>query len=312
MFLMSSQVDWDDQRAFLAVLDTGSLSGAARHLGVAQPTVRARLEALERALRTVLFTRSARGLVPTEQARALGETARAMARASDAFVRAASAKPGEVAGVVRLSVAELVGVEVLPPMLARLRERHPGLLIELVLSNTLADLLEQEVDIAVRMSPPRQEALMAKKVASIPLGLFAHIDYLARRGQPATPEDLADHDVIGPDRAPADLRFVADRFPGLDPARFVIRTDSHPAQLAAARAGLGVAVVQRPLGFADPVLRPVLPRLALGNLDTWVVTHESLRDLPRVRAVFECLVEAFQRFARARNPARDQPDGTLA
>ena len=298
MFLMSSRVNWDDQRAFLAVLDTGSLSGAARRLGVAQPTVRARIEALERALRTVLFTRSARGLVPTEQARALGEAARAMARASDAFIRAASARPGETAGVVRLSVAELVGVEVLPPMLARLRQRHPGLLIEVVLSNAMADLLEQEVDIAVRMSPPRQEALVAKKVASIPLGLFAHVDYLTRRGQPATLDELADHDLVGPDRAPADLAFVAARFPGLDPGRFVVRTDSHPAQLAAARAGLGIAIVQRPVGLADPVLRPVLPGLALGDLDTWIVTHENLRELPRVRAVFECLVEAFRHFSR--------------
>ncbi len=306
MFLMSSRVDWDDQRVFLAVLETGSLSGAARQLAVAQPTVRARLETLERALRTVLFTRSARGLVPTEQARALGDIARAMARASDAFVRAASALPGEVAGVVRLSVAEFVGVEVLPPMLARLRQRYPRLLVELVLSNALADLLDQEVDIAVRMSPPRQEALVARKVAAIPLGLFAHVDYLARRGQPATPEDLADHDLIGPDRAPADLSFVATHFPGLDPDRFVVRTDSHPAQLAAARAGLGIAIVQRPVGLADPVLRPVLPHLAFGHLDTWIVTHENLRDLPRVRAVFECLAEAFQQFAQAHDPARER------
>lgn len=176
MFSMSYPVDWDDQRAFLLVLETGSLSAAARRLGVAQPTVRARIEALEYALRTVLFTRSARGLVPTEQARALGTSARAMARASDAFVRAASATPGEVAGVVRLSVPEFVGIEVLPPMLGRLRQQHPGLIVELALSNALANLMEQEVDVAVRMSPPRQEALVAKKVASIPLGLFAHLD----------------------------------------------------------------------------------------------------------------------------------------
>lgn len=305
---MSRSVDWDDQRAFLAVLETGSLSGAARRLNVAQPTVRSRVEALERALRTVLFTRSARGLVPTEQARALGEAARAMARASDAFVRAASAEPGEVAGVVRLSVAELVGVEILPPMLAQLRAQHPGLLIELVLSNALADLVEQEVDVAVRINQPRQEALVAKKVASIPLGLFAHADYLTRRGHPVTPEDLADHDLIGPDRSPADLAFVASRFHGLDRDRFVVRTDSHPAQLAAARAGLGLALVQRPVGLADPMLHPVLPDLAFGNLDTWIVTHENLRELPRVRAVFDCLAGAFQLFARTSHPAREQLD----
>jgi DNA-binding transcriptional LysR family regulator len=296
---MSSPVDWDDQRAFLAVLEEGSLSAAARRMGVAQPTVRARIEALEGALRTVLFTRSVRGLVPTELARALGESARAMARASEAFVRAASAPPGEAAGVVRLSVSELVGVEVLPPMLAKLRERYRGLIVEIVLSNASANLLEQEVDIAVRMSPPRQEALVAKKVGSIPVGLFAHVDYLARHGHPETLGDLARHDLIGPDRALADLERFAAVLPDLDRGRFVVRTDSHPAQLAAARAGLGIAVVQRRIGLADPRLHPVLPELAIGRLDTWIVTHENLRELPRVRAVFDHLVEAFQHFVGA-------------
>jgi len=304
---MNRPIEWEDQRAFLAVLETGSLSAAARRLGVTQPTVRSRVEALERAVGTVLFTRSARGLMPTETARALGASARAMAFASDAFVRAATADAGKVAGIVRLGVAELVGIEVLPPMLARLRVRHPELLIELVLSNALADLLEQEVDVAVRMSEPREAALVAKKIASIPLGLFAHADYLAHRGRPTLPVDLATHDLIGPDRSPADLAFVTSWFPGVGRERFVIRTDSHPAQLAAARAGLGIALVQRPVGLADPLLQPVLADLALGHLDTWIVTHESLRELPRVRAVFNVLAEAFRSFAQVSRPDRVVP-----
>ena len=290
---MNSSIDWDDQRAFLAVLEEGSLSAAARRLGVAQPTVRARIEALERSLRCVLFTRSVRGLVPTAQARALGEPASAMARAADAFRRTASAAPGEVAGIVRLSVSEFVGIAVLPPMLRRLREDHPLLVVELALSNASANLLEQEVDIAVRMSPPRQDALLAKKVASIPLGLFAHADYLARRGCPRTVAELSDHDLIGPDRSVADLAASETMFPDLDRARFVVRTDSHPAQLAAARAGLGIAVVQRPVAVRDPDLRAVLPQLEMWRLDTWIVTHEDLRAVPRVRAVFDHLARAF-------------------
>lgn len=293
-------VDWDDQRAFLAVLEEGSLSRAARRMGVAQPTMRARIEALERALGTTLFTRSVRGLQPTEQARALGESARAMARASDAFTRAASSPPGEAAGVVRLSVSEFIGVEVAPAMLAELRARHPNLIVELVLSNASANLVEQEVDVAVRMHPVRQEALIARKVASIPLGLFAHVDYLARRGEPSSLKDLASHDLIGPDRAPADLERAAAILPGVARSRFVVRTDSHPAQLAAARAGLGVAVVQRPVGLADPRLRPVLAELTVGSLETWVVTHENLRKLPRVSAVFDHLAQAFRRFGHGR------------
>lgn len=296
--MSSANVAWEDQRAFLAVLEEGSLSGAARRLGVAQPTVRARVEALEQALGVVLFTRSVNGLTPTEQARSLGDTARAMARASDAFVRSASAPPGQVAGVVRLSVSEFVGIEVLPPMLASLRATHPGIVVEVSLSNASADLLEQEVDIAVRMHPPRHEALVIQKVGAIPLGLFAHRDYLARRGTPTGRKDLLGHDFIGPDRARPDLQFAAALYPDLARERFVVRTDSHPAVLALARAGLGIAVVQAPIGRADPLLAPVLPDLEIGVLDTWIVTHGDLRGVPRVRAVFDHLVGAFNAYVR--------------
>jgi DNA-binding transcriptional LysR family regulator len=293
---MDRLIDWDNQRAFLAVLEEGSLSAAARRLGVAQPTLRARIETLERALGTMLFTRSVRGLVPTEQARALGDSARAMARASEAFVRAASAQPSEVGGVVRLSVAELVGIEVLPAMLADLHKRHPRLIVEVELSNASANVLEQEVDIAVRMHPPRQEALVARRVASIPLGLFAHVDYLSARGLPETIADLAHHDLIGSDRSLAERQMTLRLLPGIDSSRFVVRTDSHPAQLAAARAGLGIAVVQRPIGLSDPRLQPVLPELAIPSLDAWIVTHQDLRELPRVRALFDHLAEAFRAY----------------
>lgn len=303
MFLMSPNVAWDDQRTFLAVLEEGSLSAAARRLGVAQPTVRHRLEALEKALGTVLFIRSAGGLAPTEQARALAPHARAMALASDAFVRTASAPPGEVAGTVRVSVSEFVGVEVLPAMIGRLRASHPGLAVEIVLSNQASDLLGQEADIAVRMHPPRQGGLVARKVGAIPLGLFAHRDYATRRGLPATLSELVEHELIGPDRARADLALAQALHPALSRRNFVVRTDSHPAQFAAVRAGLGIGVVQRPVGLADPALVPVLPDLVLAELATWIVAHEDLRRLPRVRTAFDHLAGEFRSLTHAADGA---------
>lgn len=293
---MSARISWDDQHAFLAVLEEGSLSGAARRLGVTQPTVRARIETLEAALDVVLFTRSVNGLVPTEQARGLADAARTMGKASEAFVRGASAEPGEVAGVVRISVADFVGVEVLPAMLADLRAAYPKLILEVSLSNAAADLLEQEVDIAVRMHAPKQQALVAKKVGAIPIAFFAHRDYLARRGEPTTLEELATHDLIGPDRSRIDIEAGAQLFPMLKRDSFNTRTDSHPAAAALARAGLGVALMHRQIGMADPVLKPVLPDLTVIALETWIVTHEDLRTVPRVRAVFDHLVEAFVRY----------------
>lgn len=288
---------WDDQRAFLAVIDGGSLSEAARRLQLSQPTVRARIASLEQALGSALFIRGVNGMVPTKQALALAPHVRAMQRASDALRRAASAPSDQVAGTVRLSVSEFVGINVVPPMLAALRDLHPGLQIELVLSNTSANLLEQEVDIALRMTAPKQQALVARKVATIPLGFYAHRRYLADRGTPLATDELANHNMIGPDRSIDDLAILAKVLPDLDLGRLVIRTDSHPAQFAACRAGLGIAAVQIPVAEKNDGLIRVLPNLQVAALPTWIVMHEDLRNTPRVRAVADHLAEVFARWA---------------
>ncbi len=291
-------VGWDDQRIFLAVLEEGSLSAAARRLGLSHPTVRSRIETLEQQLGTVLFTRSVNGLTPTETAEALREPARAMAMASEFFVRQASASGGEASGTVRISVPDFMGIEVIPAMLARLREAHPAIRIELSLSNLPADLLAQEVDVAVRTVAPKQDALVARKVAAIPLGFFASPSYVERRGRPTSLVELAEHDVIGPDRNRSDLAMV-ERLGGLARDRLVLRTDSHPAHVAAARAGVGIAVAQVPVGERDPNLVRILPDLDVMVLETWIVTHENLARVPRVRAVFDSLVESFREMSRS-------------
>ncbi len=291
-------VGWDDQRIFLAVLEEGSLSAAARRLGLSHPTVRSRIETLEQQLGTVLFTRSVNGLTPTETAEALREPARAMAMASEFFVRQASASGGEASGTVRISVPDFMGIEVIPAMLARLREAHPAIRIELSLSNLPADLLAQEVDVAVRTVAPKQDALVARKVAAIPLGFFASPSYVERRGRPTSLAELAEHDVIGPDRNRSDLAMV-EKLGGLARDRLVLRTDSHPAHVAAARAGVGIAVAQVPVGERDPNLVRILPDLDVMVLETWIVTHENLSRVPRVRAVFDSLVESFREMSRS-------------
>jgi DNA-binding transcriptional LysR family regulator len=212
-------------------------------------------------------------------------------------VRHAASPPGRIAGLVRISVPELMGIEVLPRMLKSLRDAHPDIRIELSLSNAPADLLAQEVDIAVRTVTPKQEALVARKVASIPMGFFASVDYLARHGMPQTMAELASHDMIGPDRNPSDLAFVEKLGKDFAGTSFVLRTDSHPAQLAAARGGVGIAIAQVPVGLRDPGLRRVVPTFTV-MLDTWIVTHENLSKIPRVRAVFDRLAEEFTAYVR--------------
>lgn len=281
-------IDWEQQRAFLAVLETGSLSGAARRLNLAQPTVRTRIEALEAALGTPLFTRSPGGLTPTERGLALHEHARAMALASDAFVRTASAAPDEVAGTVRVTASEVIAVEALPPILAMLARQYPRLVIELSPSNRNEDVLRREADVAVRMVPPRQEALVARRIGAVPLGVHAHPDYLAGRPFPTRYAELAGHRLIGPERDSPMLRAVqAAGFP-VNIGELGFRSDSDHAQLAAIRAGLGIGICQVPIGRREGLVR-LLPDFQL-DLETWVVCHEDLRGLARVRTVFDALV----------------------
>jgi DNA-binding transcriptional LysR family regulator len=282
--------DWENQHAFLAVLRGGSLSAASRALGVAQPTVRRRIEALERSLGTALFTRSPSGLAPTDAARELGPHAEAMAAAAAAFERAASSGPTEIAGTVRITASEIVGAEVLPAMLAALREKHPKLRFEVHLSNYTQDLLRQEADIAVRMVRPAQSALVMKHVGAVKLGLFAHPDYVATHGAPRSADELSGFTVIGPDRTADELRAVTDVFHIPAAKLLSFRTDSHLGQLAAIRAGAGIGICQVPLARRAPVLTRILADDFEMDLPTWVVMHEDLARVPRIRASFDHLV----------------------
>jgi DNA-binding transcriptional LysR family regulator len=302
---MASTIEWELYRAFLGVLREGSLSGAARALGVAQPTVGRHVAALEAALGLVLFTRSQTGLLPTEAAHALRTHAEAMESTAAALERVASGlRDGveAVAGTVRISVSEVVGVEVMPAIVTDLARRHPALKVELVLSNRVHDLLQREADIAVRMTAPRQEQLVARRVGAIELGLHAHPDYLARRGTPATLADLDAHAAIGYDRPTPFVRQAAKALPGYARERFAVRTDSDVAQLALMRAGAGIGVCQVPLAARAPALVRVLPDAFTFRLDTWVTMHEDLRASPRCRVAFDALVDGLAAYLAAAQP----------
>ena len=177
--MSSPDPSWDLYGAFLAVMQGGSLSAASRALAVAQPTVRRQIEQLEAQLGVVLFTRAPNGLVPTEVARATLPYAEAIASAARALVRSVSAPADADRGTVRVTCSEVVGVEVLPPMIAALRSKHPQLQIELAATNRNEDLLRRDADIAVRMTEPTQEALVRQRAGRIELGLFATKAYLA-------------------------------------------------------------------------------------------------------------------------------------
>lgn len=297
---MSTSPSWELYGAFLAVMAEGSLTGAATVLDVAQPTVRRRIEALEDGLGVALFTRSPNGLLPTDAAFRALPLAESMDAAARALARTVAESHGRPKGSVRVAASEVVGVEVLPPILASLRRDWPEIQVELVLSNRNEDLLRRDADIAVRMQAPTTSALLARRLGAVPMGLFATPGYLAGRIPPSTVSDLADHDLVGYDRQPLLVQTLAQLGLPAERQRYSLRTDHDLAYLAAVRAGVGVGVCQAPL-VRDAVR--LLPSIELA-LEMWLVTHEDLRDVRRVRVVLDHLAAGLSTYlSGARSPS---------
>jgi DNA-binding transcriptional LysR family regulator len=281
--------DWDLFQSLEAVLEAGSLSGAARLRGLTQPTLGRHIEALENRFGAPLFVRSPRGLAPTELALDLRPHLREMAAAAAAALREGREGAAALEGAVRITASEMVGGEILPGVLARFRREHPRISVELVLSNETQDLLRREADVAVRMTPPAQGALVARKVGEVALGFFATREHLDATGRPERLADLAGCTIIGPD-SPQRLAQLGGVDLPVSREQFAFRSDSDLAQLAAIRAGFGVGVCQVPLGRRYGLER-VLPREAPWRLGVWIVMHEDLRASRRMRAAFDALVE---------------------
>ena len=290
---MNADPDWALYRTLLAVLDDGSLSGAARRLALTQPTVARHIDTLEAALSADLFVRSQRGLAPTDLALSLRIHAETMALTAATLLRTASGVAGQVAGTVRITASDVVGVEHLPSVLARLRHDHPKLTVELALTDRMDDLLRREADIAIRMAEPTQGNLLAQKLAPVDLGFHAHRDYVKRRGMPAVLSDLADHDLIGFDTETPALRAMLTHLPGIERSSFALRTDSNLAQLAAIRAGFGIGICQAAIARRDPALVRVLASVTL-KLPLWIVMHKDLGTSARYQVVFDALVVSFR------------------
>jgi len=291
---------WDELRTFVEVSRDGSLSGAGRRLGLTQPTVGRHIDALEAALGLTLFTRSPRGLTPTPAALALEPHVEAMATAAAALGRAASGEAAADRGAVRVTASDVIGCEVLPPILAAFHAAHPGIAIELALSNRTADLARRDADIAVRMVRPTQSGLVARRIGASRIGLYAHRDYLARFGEPRSLADLASHCVIGFDRDNSSFRGAGDFARTLTRETFGFRCDNDLAQLAALRAGAGVGGCQENIARRTPELVAVLPSAFHYALEVWLVMHEDLKATRRVRLLFDHLAVGLTDYVKRR------------
>src|SRR5262245_8678651 len=298
--MMQRAPNWDELRTFVEVARDGSLSAAARRLGLTQPTVGRHIDALEAALALTLFTRSPRGLTPTPAALALEPHVEAMAAASAALVRTASGEAAADRGAVRVTANDIVGVEVLPPIFAAFHAEHPGIAIELSLTNRTQDLARRDADIAVRMVRPTQSGLIARRIGSSRISLFAHRDYLRRFGEPRSLADLANHCVIGFDRDNSAFRGLGGYAGTLTRESFGLRCDSDLAQLAALRAGVGIGGCQDNIARRTPELVVVMPSAFHYALEVWLVMHEDLKATRRVRLLFDHLAIGLTAYVKER------------
>lgn len=292
---------WELYRTFLEVVRDGSLSGAARKLGLTQPTVGRHIDALEAALGLSLFSRSPQGLKATPAALELVSHAEAMASASAALRRTASGGGEADRGTVRITASEMVGCEILPPILARFRGDHPGITLELVLTNRNEDLLQREADIAVRMVRPRQKSLVARQIGKSPVGLFAHRSYTERFGLPLSVADLERHCLIGFDRDAQPLKSLGKLPRPLRREMFGFRSDSDLAQFSALRSGVGIGGCQHAIARRYPELVSVLAKAIRLELDVWLVMHEDMRSTARVRLLFDHLASGLPAVLRGRS-----------
>ncbi len=288
---MSIELSWDRLRVFVAAASEGSISGAARALGMSQPTAGRQVQALESELGVQLFSRTARGLALTETGMELLEHAQAMAGAANRLALAAEGRSESVAGVVRITASEVVATYTLPPILTRLHDAEPEIEIELVASNATENLLQREADIAVRMYRPTQADVIARSMGEIEAATFASEEYLARRGCPSKVEELLGHDVVGYDRA--DIIIRGFRAVGVDVDRrfFAFRSDDQVVAWRMVVEGFGIGFMQGWIGDAEPRVRRILPELDLAPMPMWLTAHSELKTNRRIRRVYDFLAE---------------------
>lgn len=283
--------DWSLLRAFLEVAQQGSLSGAAVALGGSQPTLSRQIAQLEAQLGEVLFERTTRGVRLTEAGAALREPVERMREQALRFALVAAGRSQQLAGTVRLTASEIVSTFLLPTLLRGLRQAHPEIEIELVATNAVENLLEREADIALRMARPAQDALVSRRLADVPLGLYATRAYVDAHGWP-TPQDMLRHHWVGYDRSEQMLRGFRDAGIQVDKHLFGFRCDDQVVAWHAVLAGMGIGVGLVSVAALSPALVRVLPDLPVPALPLWITTPHALRRTPRVKRVFDTLAQA--------------------
>lgn len=290
----ASTLDWNLVRAFLAVVDAGSLSGATRLLATSQPTLSRQIAELERSIGVSLFERIARGLRLTAAGEALVPAARQMQVAAQVMSMKVLRQSQELAGTVRITASEMTAAYQLPPILVALRRAHPAIQIELLASNRIENLLERHADIAVRHTRPNQTGLIARSLGKMELNGYAHVDYLNQFDGNIDMANPSRYDWIGYDTSDALIKGFNALGISVEREFFAFRCDNHVTAWQMALAGMGIAITADAVGSRYPQMRAVLPPALAGNLPVWLTAHRELRQSARIRVVFDALAKGLE------------------
>ncbi|HMN94490.1 MAG TPA: LysR family transcriptional regulator [Hydrogenophaga sp.] len=284
-------IDWNQLRAFLATAQAGSLSGAARQLGLTQPTLSRQVAAIEQRLGVTLFERVGKGLTLTTTGHDLLEHARAMGAAADALGLAASGRSQALGGVVSVSASDAVATFLLPPLVRRLREQEPGIAIEVIASNALSDLLRREADIAIRHVKPEQPELIARLVREASASFYASEEWVSRHGHPRTAAEAATLPFIGADRSGQYLGYLQAHGLPVTEASFSSYAEHSVAHWALVQQGMGIGAMMDEIARSTASVVRVLDDVPPVRFPIWLVSHRELRTARRIRVVFEALAE---------------------
>jgi len=300
------QLDWNNLRVFIELHRAGTLVGAARALGMDATTVGRRVERLEATLGGKLFAHTPEGFDLTDLGRHILASTEQVERHAIAVQRQASGEDARLEGSVRITCTVGFATALILPALPKFREQHPRIEVELLTGYQLADIARREADLAVRvtaegapvpLSAGSADDIVAKQVGRFGFGLYASHDYVQRRGGLRTGRLLAGHDIIGTTTAGAPGRgWLSEHADG---ARAMVRCDDVTAIVAAARAGLGVALLATFMGDGIPELRRLDGEGALYQRTAWVLVHRDLQRVARILAMSEFLSAAFSRFQLA-------------
>jgi DNA-binding transcriptional LysR family regulator len=285
---------WDDVRFYLAVARTGSLSAAARALGVDHVTVGRRIALLEKRLGVTLLNRTPDGFATTSAGEAILRQCTVMEIAALDLERIAAGRDSLVTGSVRVTTTEALAYQLIAPAIAPLRQAHPELRVDLVVGVRSLDIARRDADIAVRFARPSASELVGRKLGEVGFSLYASQPYLARAGIPKRGEGLGGYDLITFTGAPpATSPFFMGE--SLDGARIALRCDNPLIQLKAAANEVGIAELMCFLGDSSPGLVRVWPNEAPARRSAWLIVHQDMRRSARIRAVSAAIAEAFRR-----------------